>query len=177
MLRSWNSQFKIWICEHFIYKTEFAILENGKLVTITYIFVWSHHNNLDNLCNGRCHAGVLVHKLNGRLLVVCGGQLNLKWRKSKLNKKLHDIDWTIQRFLAKKATSNPDKKQVAIWIRQKATNVMNRNIALNRKQVESEEFLRKCIDHNKQNCQMWHDQGKWVTCRKFQFQFSYTTFS
>ena len=24
---------------------------------------------------------------------------------------------------------------------------------------------------------MWHDQGKWVTCRKFQFQFSYTTFS
>ena len=24
---------------------------------------------------------------------------------------------------------------------------------------------------------MWHDQGKWVTCRKFQFLFSYTTFS
>ena len=24
---------------------------------------------------------------------------------------------------------------------------------------------------------MWHDQGKWVTCRKFQFQFYYTTFS
>ena len=24
---------------------------------------------------------------------------------------------------------------------------------------------------------IWHDQGKWVTCRKFQFQFSYTTFS
>ena len=23
---------------------------------------------------------------------------------------------------------------------------------------------------------MWHDQGKWVTCRKFQFLFSYTTF-
>ena len=24
---------------------------------------------------------------------------------------------------------------------------------------------------------MWHDQGKWVTCRKCQFLFSYTTFS
>ena len=24
---------------------------------------------------------------------------------------------------------------------------------------------------------MWHDQGKWVTCRKFQFLFSYTTLS
>ena len=24
---------------------------------------------------------------------------------------------------------------------------------------------------------MWHDQGKWVACRKFQFLFSYTTFS
>ena len=24
---------------------------------------------------------------------------------------------------------------------------------------------------------LWHDQGKWVTCRKFQFQFSYTIFS
>ena len=24
---------------------------------------------------------------------------------------------------------------------------------------------------------MWHDQGKWVTCRKFQFQLSYITFS
>ena len=24
---------------------------------------------------------------------------------------------------------------------------------------------------------MWHDQGKWVTCRTFQFQFSYITFS
>ena len=23
---------------------------------------------------------------------------------------------------------------------------------------------------------MWHDQGKWVTCRKFQFLFSYTHF-
>ena len=30
---------------------------------------------------------------------------------------------------------------------------------------------RKCFKY------MWHDQGKWVTCRKFQFQFSYTTFS
>ena len=25
--------------------------------------------------------------------------------------------------------------------------------------------------------QFWHDQGKWVTCRKFQFLLSYTTFS
>ena len=24
---------------------------------------------------------------------------------------------------------------------------------------------------------MWHDQGKWITCRKIQFLFSYTTFS
>ena len=23
-------------------------------------------------------------------------------------------------------------------------------------------------------CNMWHDQGKWVTCRKFKFLFSYT---
>ena len=31
-------------------------------------------------------------------------------------------------------------------------------------------FLRLILRH------MWHDQGKWVTCRKFQFQFSYTNF-
>ena len=32
-------------------------------------------------------------------------------------------------------------------------------------------LLYKFIKH------MWHDQGKWVTCRKFQFLVSYTTFS
>ena len=26
-------------------------------------------------------------------------------------------------------------------------------------------------------CKMWHDQGKWVTCRKCKFLISYTTFS
>ena len=26
-------------------------------------------------------------------------------------------------------------------------------------------------------CNMWHDQGKWVTCRKLQFLFSCSTFS
>ena len=31
---------------------------------------------------------------------------------------------------------------------------------------------KKCMDDN-----MWHDRGKWVTCRKFQSQFSYITFS
>ena len=38
MLRSWNSQFKIQIGEHFIYKTGFAILENKKLVALNYTF-------------------------------------------------------------------------------------------------------------------------------------------
>ena len=31
--------------------------------------------------------------------------------------------------------------------------------------------------HKEHVTHMWHDQGKWVTCRKFQFQFSYTAFS
>ena len=31
--------------------------------------------------------------------------------------------------------------------------------------------------YNPQNPHMWHDQGKWVTCRKFQILFSYTIFS
>ena len=34
-----------------------------------------------------------------------------------------------------------------------------------------------CVNSNKQVRNMWHDQGKWVTCRKFQFLFSCTTFS
>ena len=28
-----------------------------------------------------------------------------------------------------------------------------------------------------QQTNIWHDQGKWVTCQKCQFQFSHTTFS
>ena len=38
-------------------------------------------------------------------------------------------------------------------------------------------FLYRSNMHSVFNLYMWHDQGKWVTCRKFQFQFSYTTFS
>ena len=43
MLRPWNLQFKTQNSEHFIYKTEFVILENGKLVALlfsTYLQVY-----------------------------------------------------------------------------------------------------------------------------------------
>ena len=39
MFRSWNSQLLTQNCKQFIYKTEFAILENGKLVALVLTHV------------------------------------------------------------------------------------------------------------------------------------------